>query len=103
MTAIRSHRNVDCNSDARVAPVVHVVAVASVGYVDVVVVVPIIRPILRPRVQKSYPVTLVLETWVSVIDHKRESEDTEEMLRSEVSAIPIVRNSVAVITASLLP
>ena len=83
--------------------VVHVVAVVPISNVDVIVVIPVIRPIFRPGVAKRNPITLVLEARVSAINHKRETVDPKRMLRSEIAAIPVFRNTVAVVAASLLP
>ena len=83
--------------------VVHVVAVVPISDVDVIVVIPVIRPIFRPRVAKRNPITLVQEARVSAINHKGETVDPKRMLRSEIAAIPVFRNTVAVVAASLLP
>lgn len=97
------HRDADRDPDAWVSPIVHIVAVAPVINVDVVVVVPVVRPVFRPRVEERNPVPLVLEARVSSIDHEGKSVDPKPMLRPKVTAIPIGRNSIAVITAALLP
>ena len=81
----------------------HIVAVIPVIHVDIVVVVPVIRPIFRPRVEERYPVTLVLEAWISAINHEGAAGDPKPMLRAEIAAIAVLRNPIAVIAATLLP
>ncbi len=58
-------RDVDRNSLTGVAAVVQVIAVVHVVDVDVVVVVPVISPGFRPGINRTDPVTLVLEARVS--------------------------------------
>ena len=78
--ATRLHRDADRNSDAWIPAVVHIVAVVSVIDVDIVVVVPVIRPVFRPWVEERNPITLVLEARESTIDHEGEIVDSEVML-----------------------
>lgn len=101
--ASRSHRDADRNRSVRIPPVVHVVSIISVIYVDVVVIVPIVRPIFGPRVEERYPVPLVLEARISAINHEGAPGDPKPMLRSKIAAIAILRNPVAVIPATLTP
>ena len=101
--ASRSHRDADRNCSVWIPAVVHVVSIISVIYVDVVVIVPIVRPIFGPRVEERYPVPLVLEARISAINHEGASGDPKPMLRSKIAAIAILRNPVAVIPATLTP
>jgi hypothetical protein len=101
-TANELPRDADCNFYAGIVAVVHVVAVAPISDVDVIVVVPVIRPVFRPRIEKRNPVTLVLESGVSTINHKRETVDPKPMLRTEIGAIAVLGNTVAVVAAALV-
>jgi hypothetical protein len=83
--------------------VVHIVAVISVIDEDIVVIVPIVRPVLGPGVLKRHPVALILEARVSAILSKRQAGDPEPMLWAEVAAITVLGNPVAAVPAALLP
>jgi len=97
------HRNADCKSDIGIPAVVHVVAVVSIDDINVVVVVPVISPVFRPRVKGTDPITLVLEARVSPHNLKGKAVDTKPMVLPEVSAEAVVRDAVAAIPAALLP
>ena len=83
--------------------VVHIVAVISVIDEDIVVIVPIIRPVLGPWVLKRYPVAFVLEARVSAISSERQAGNPEPMLWAKVAAIAFLGNPVAAVSAALLP
>jgi len=96
-------RDVDRNSLGGIPAVVHVVAIVDVVDIDVVVVVPVISPGLRPGVNSADPITLVLEAWVSAYDQEREGIDAEAVARPKVSAVAVVRNAIATVAPTLLP
>lgn len=73
------------------------VAVIHVINVDVVVDVPFVRPIFRPRVEERYPVTLVLEAWISARTHEGAAGDPKPMLRAEIAAIAVLGNAIALL------
>ena len=100
---VRLHRDADCNANARVALVVEVVAVVDIADVDLVVVVPVVTPVGRPRVNDAQPVAVVLETRIAANHHERQALDPEPMIRSEIPAEAVVGNPIAVISAALLP
>ena len=97
------HRDADRNSDAGITAVVQVVAVVDVGDVNVVVVIPVISPVFRPWVNKTYPIALILETRVPTNDQEGQAVDAKPMVPAKVSAVTVVRDPVAVIAATLLP
>ncbi len=97
------HRDVDCNSDVGIPAVEQVVAVVDVGDINVVCVVPIIRPVFRPRVNHTEPIAAVLEAGISAYNEEGEAVDAEPMVAAEVSTEALVRNAVAVVAAALLP
>jgi hypothetical protein len=45
--------------------VVQVIAVIDVDDINIVGVVPVVRPVSRPWVNEAEPIALVLETWIS--------------------------------------
>ena len=97
------HRDADRYSDVGIPAVVQVVAVVDVSDVDVVVVIPVIAPVFRPWVNKTYPIALILEARVPTNDQERQAVDAEPMVATKVSAVTVVRDAVAVIAATLLP
>ena len=80
-----------------------VIPIVDVGDVDIVSVVPIVRPIFRPRINGTEPIPAVLKAWISSNDQKGESVDAEPMFWPKVSPKAIVGNTVAVVAAALLP
>ena len=99
----RLHRDADRNSDVGIPAVVQVIAVVDVGDVNVVVVIPVISPVFRPWVNKTYPIALILETRVPANDQEGQAVDAEPMVATKVSAVTVIRDSVAVIATTLLP
>lgn len=97
------HRNADRYSDVGITAVVHVIAVVDVGDVNVVIVIPVIPPIFWPRINKTYPIALILEAWVPTHDQEGQAINAKPVVTTEVSAVTVVRDAVAVISATLLP
>src|SRR5690348_15697501 len=91
---VLSPRDADRDTDVGIPAVIHVVAAVFVIDVHIVVIVPVAGPILRPGIEESDPVTLVLEAWISVVDHEWLARDPERMLRAEIAAVAIFRNPV---------
>lgn len=98
-----SDRDTDCNSDAWIPAIVKVVTIVLVRDVDVIGVVPVIRPVSRPRVEKRNPIAVVLESWVSTINHEGETVDPKRIPLPKVDAVTVVRDTVGVVAAALLP
>ena len=96
-------RDVDRNSLAGIPAVVHVVAIVDIVDIDVVVVVPVISPGLRPGVDGADPIALVLEARVSAYDQEGEGIDAESVARPKVSAVAVVRNAITSVAPALLP
>jgi len=97
------HRDIDRNCDIGIPAVEQVVAVVDVADIDVVGVVPVIRPVFRPWVDENEPITTVLETRVSTYNQEGQSVHAEAMVWTKVSAEPIIRDAVTVVAATLLP
>ena len=97
------HRDADRNSDVGVPAVEQVVAVVDVGDINVVGVVPVIRPIFRPWVNEAEPIAVVLEARISAHNQEGQAVDAEPMIRPKVSTEPVVRDAVAVVATTLLP
>ncbi len=97
------HGDTDRNSDVGITAVVQVIAVVDVGHANVVVVIPVVLPVFRPWVDKTYPTALILEARVTTNGHEGEAIDAKPMVPAEVSSISVVGNAVAVVGATLLP
>ena len=97
------HRDADRNSNVRISAVVQVIAVVRIGDVNVIVVIPVIAPIFRPRVHETDPIALILEARVPTHNHEGETVNAESVVRTKVSTETVVRDAVAVISAALLP
>ncbi len=97
------HRDIDRNSHGGVSAVVQVVAVVDVGHVNIVGVVPVTRPVLRPWVNRAEPVALVLEARIATHHQKGQAVKAETMIWAKVSSITVVGNAIAVVSTSLLP
>ena len=97
------HRDAYGNSDVGVPAVEEIVTVVDVSDIDVVGVVPVIRPVFRPRVNHAEPVAAVLEAGISAYNQEGEAVDAEPMALAKVSTEALVRNAVAVVPAALLP
>jgi hypothetical protein len=95
--------DVDRNSRARISAVIKVVAIIDIVDVDVVGVIPVISPVFRPRVNRTDPVAVILETRISTNNQEGQPLDPEPMVWTKVSSIAVVRDAVAMVAAALLP
>jgi hypothetical protein len=71
--------------------------------IDIVGLIPVIRPVLWPWINGTKPVAAVAEAWISINFQERQSVDTEAMVQAERSAKASLGNSVSAISAVLLP
>ena len=99
----RLHRDADRDTNGRIPGVVQVIAVVDVSDINVVGVVPVIRPIVRPRINNAEPIATVLEPGIPAHDLERLAVNSETMIWSERSAEPVIGDAVAVIATTLLP
>jgi len=99
----RLHRDADRNSDVGIPAVEQVIAVVDVGHVNIVGVVPIVRPVLWPRVNSAEPIALVLEARIPTNYQQGQTVNSEPVVRAKVASIAIVRNAIPVVSTSLLP
>jgi hypothetical protein len=97
------HRDVDCYADVGIPAVVKVIAVIDVVDIDFVVVIPVISPVHRPWINRTEPITLILESRIPAYNQERLAVDTESVIRSKVNAEAVVRYAIAVVPAALLP
>jgi hypothetical protein len=97
------HRDADRDSNIGIPAVVQVIAVVDVDDVNVVVVIPVIAPVFRPRVNGTDPIASVLEARVSAHHQEGQAVDSESTVSTKVSAETVVRNAIAVVAAALLP
>src|SRR5450631_308769 len=93
----------DCDPIPRVPAVVQVIAVLGVNDIHIIVVVPIVRPVLRPWVHETEPKAAVLEPRIPAIQLHRVPVDAEPMIRAKAATIMGIWNAVAGITATLPP
>ena len=96
-------RDDDCNRNAGVPRVVHVVAIVNVIHINVVGFVPVRCPVSRPRVNHTEPIAAVLEAWEPANQFEGEAVDAESVAPTIVATEIRVRNAVAVIATSLTP
>jgi hypothetical protein len=96
-------RDTDRNSRVGIPAVVHVIAVINIGDINVIVVVPVISPVFRPRVKGTDPIALVLEARVSAHNLEGKAGNAKPVVLTKVSAVAVVRDTVAAISATLLP
>jgi len=82
---------------------VKIVAVVGVVEVHVIVFIPQRRPVLRPGIDESHPITVVLEARESADKNHREVIDAEEVVAPKIAMETGVRNAIAVITTALRP
>jgi hypothetical protein len=97
------HRDADRNSNVGIPAVEEIVAVIDIGDVDVVGVVPVIRPVSWPWVNHAEPIAVVLEAGISAHNEEGETVNAEPVVLTKISAEAIVRNAVAVVATTLLP
>jgi hypothetical protein len=96
-------RDADREANAGISAVIQVISIVHIAHVDIVVVIPVISPISGPWVNHAEPISAVLKARESTHHQERQSADSESMPLAEVSAEAVVRDSIAVVTAALLP
>ena len=96
-------RDADCNSDARVALVVHVIPIVSIDDVHVISLVPVGRPGGGPRVNQAEPIAAVLEAREAANNHVRLAKDNEAVALAKIAVVAVVWDAIAVVAAALLP
>ncbi len=93
----------DGNSVLRIPTIVQVIAVTGVVNVHIIVLIPVARPIFRPRVNNIKVKTVVLESRMSANHRYGMTIDPERVGRPEMPSVPVLRNPVTVVTAALPP
>jgi len=93
----------DCDPIHGVPPVVQVIAIFRVNDIDIIVFVPVVRPVLWPWVHETEPKTGVPEARVPAIYFDRVCVDAEPVIRTKVAAIVLIRNAVAAVTTTFPP
>ena len=83
--------------------VIQVIAVPGVVYIHIVVVVPVVGPVFRPRVNQTEPKTAVAEAAMPANVHHGKTLEAEPVIMAVVAAETGLRNAVAAVTAALLP
>ena len=99
-----SERDADCNSGtAGISAVEQVITVVVVIHVHVVCLIPVRSPVLGIGIEQTEPIAAVLEARVSADHHEGHSVDAEPVSPTVVAAEIVVRDSVAVVPATLPP
>ena len=96
-------RDVNCNCDFGIAPVIQVVTVIDVVNVDVVGFVPGARPVFRPGINQTEPEAHVLEPWISIDNDDWISMNAEAMCAAKVGAEAVFGNMISAVTAAFAP
>src|ERR1035437_5857165 len=100
----RLHGDADRYAGTTGIPAVEqVVAIAVVIDIDIVRLIPVGSPILGIWIHHAEPIAAVLEPRIGADDQEGEVVDVEEVIRPVVAAEIAIRNSVAVVPATLLP
>src|SRR5664279_3097796 len=97
------HRHVYREHDSRIALVDQIIPIVGIENVNVVRVIPVSRPVFRPRINHVEPKAAVLKARIPAVHHDRHSVDGKCVARPKVLAVTFFRNAVAMIAASLLP
>ncbi len=97
------HIDGDCDPISGVPAVVQVIAVFGVNDIHIIVVVPIVRPVLWPRVHETDPKAAVLAPRIPTRPLQRGPGLAEPVIRAKAATITVIWNTVAVVAATLLP
>jgi hypothetical protein len=101
----RSLVKIDADGDPipGVPAVVQVIAAVGENDIDVIILVPVVVPVLRPRIHEPEPESAVLEAWISAIEFHGIPMDAEPVIPAKMGTISVVGNTVAIVAATLLP
>jgi hypothetical protein len=88
---------------AGISAVIQIISVAVVVHVYVIAVIPIARPIFRPRINQTEPIATVLEALSAANEYHRKVVNAKRVVLAVIFAEAVVRNAVAAIPTALLP
>ncbi len=97
------HRDADRDSNARVSAVEEVIAVVLVTDIDIIGVIPVVRPVSRPGIDHAEPIARVLKAWETTDNQERLTANPEAMASTEVSSVPLFWDAEAEVPSTLLP
>jgi hypothetical protein len=97
------HRNRYRDSDARIVRVIQIVTIICVVQIDVIGLVPVRRPIVRPRIDERNPIAVVLESRKPADKQYRKTAYPEMVVTSEIETETGIGNAIAIVSATLLP
>ena len=93
----------DGNSNAGIPWVVQIISAIGIVNIHIIVFVPVVWPVFWPRVKDTEPKAAVLEARIPANNYQREAVDVEPVTLTKVATITVIRNTVAVVAAALLP
>jgi hypothetical protein len=100
----RLQRDADCNPGAAGIPaVVQVIPVVHIVNVNIIGLIPIGSPVFRIGIHGAHPIAAVLKARKTSYEQEGQIEDVEGMLPAIVCAEVVVRNTISVVAAALLP
>ena|ERR1700719_1435575 len=88
---------------AGISAVVEIISVAFVVHVYVIAVIPIARPIFRPRINQTKPIAAVLEALSAANEDHGKAVDAERMVLAVGLPEAVVGNAVTAVSSPLLP
>src|SRR5271157_893161 len=65
------HRHADRDADVWVSAVIHVVPVVRINHINIVCLIPVVRPRIRPGIDHAEPIASVLKTRETANHHVR--------------------------------
>jgi len=103
ITALLIQVEADGNAISGISAVEQIISITVVVHVDVIAVIPIAGPVFWPRVNQTEPIPAVLEPALPTNIHHGETVDAELMRLAIGATETAIRNSIAVVTTTLLP
>ena len=97
------HVHGDCNPITWISAVVQVITVSGIVYIHIVVFIPVLWPVFRPRINDTEPISFILKTGIPAINFQRKAVDSEPVVPTKEAVKMVIGNTIAVVTAALLP
>lgn len=97
------HRHADCNADVWMSAVVHVVPIVRIDNINVISLIPVVGPTIRPRINHTEPIASVLKARKPANNHIRLAVDDKRVAGAKVAMVVVLWDAVAVVATALLP